>query len=116
MRCFAAARFTTSWSKRVDLKRDDVAILRVEQLYPFPKEPLKAASADVPDGTPVFWVQEEPENMGAWRFYAAISATDCSTACRLPASIAKAASPATGSASSHRLEQEKLLVAAFGDG
>ena len=52
----------------MDLKRDNVAIVRIEQLYPFPKEPLKAALAPCADGTPVFWVQEEPENMGVWRF------------------------------------------------
>jgi 2-oxoglutarate dehydrogenase E1 component len=103
--------------KRIDLKRDDVAIMRVEQLYPFPKEPLKAALAECADGTPVFWVQEEPENMGAWRFLRGNFGDRLFD--RLPfAGIYRqsAASPATGSASSHRLEQEKLLVAAFGEG
>src|SRR5262249_58102711 len=54
--------------ERDDLKRQDVAIVRMEQLYPLPMEWLKAALAPYKDGTPVYWVQEEPENMGAWRF------------------------------------------------
>ncbi len=102
--------------KRTDLKRNNVAIIRMEQLYPLPKEPFRAALADVPNGTPVFWVQEEPENMGAWRFLRSHYGQRLFE--RLPwAGIYRqsAASPATGSASSHRLEQEKLLSAAFGD-
>ncbi|HEX3999878.1 MAG TPA: 2-oxoglutarate dehydrogenase E1 component [Pirellulales bacterium] len=103
--------------KRTDLKRDDVAIVRIEQLYPIPKEPLKAALANCADRTPVFWVQEEPENMGAWRFLRGNFGDHLFD--RLPlAGIYRqsAASPATGSASSHRLEQEQLLMAAFGEG
>ena len=77
--------------KRTDLKRDNVAIVRMEQLYPLPKEPLRAALADVPDGTPVFWVQEEPENMGAWRFLPArTTGSSFSIGCRWPASTGKA--------------------------
>jgi len=103
--------------KRADLKRNNVAIVRVEQLYPIPKEPLKAALAGCADGTPVFWVQEEPEKHGRLAIPARqTSATRLFD--RLPlAGIYRqsAASPATGSASSHRLEQEQLLVAAFGE-
>ena len=53
---------------RRELGRDDVAIVRVEQLAPLPYEHLKTVLAGYPDGTPVCWVQEEPENMGAWRY------------------------------------------------
>ncbi|MGH7137957.1 MAG: 2-oxoglutarate dehydrogenase E1 component, partial [Pirellulales bacterium] len=55
-------------AERERLKRTDVPIVRVEQLYPLPSDDLRAALAQYPDGTPVYWVQEEPENMGAWRF------------------------------------------------
>jgi 2-oxoglutarate dehydrogenase E1 component len=48
-------------------QRDDVAIIRAEQLYPLRAEHLEPALADYRDGIPAFWVQEEPENMGAWR-------------------------------------------------
>ncbi len=102
--------------KRAELKRHNVAILRIEQLYPLPKEPLKNLLSQYADGTPVFWVQEEPENMGAWRFLRIHLGERLFD--RLPlAGVYRqsAASPATGSFSSHKLEQEKLLTAAFGD-
>ncbi len=101
--------------ERQDLGRHDVAILRLEQLYPVPFLQLKAALAPYADGTPVYWVQEEPENMGAWRFLLARFGADLFD--RLPFSgIYRRASPspATGSASSHRMEQKELLMQAFG--
>jgi 2-oxoglutarate dehydrogenase E1 component len=102
--------------KREELKRSDVAILRVEQLYPLPRELLRKTLADYADDTPVYWVQEEPENQGAWRFLRSHFVERLFD--RFPfAGIyrASAASPATGSKSSHTLEQEKLLGAAFGE-
>ncbi|HTQ38498.1 MAG TPA: 2-oxoglutarate dehydrogenase E1 component [Pirellulales bacterium] len=102
--------------KRRQLNKHNVAILRIEQLYPLPKEPLKAALANYPDGTPVFWIQEEPENMGAWR-YLKVHLGDRLFE-RFPfAGIYRqsAASPATGSHSSHKLEQEELLSRAVGE-
>ena len=54
--------------RKSELERSDVAIVRVEQLYPLPRKSLRKTLADYADGTPVLWVQEEPENMGAWRF------------------------------------------------
>src|SRR5207253_1315452 len=45
---------------------DDIAIVRVEQLYPFPGEEIRAAVQSYPNLREVFWVQEEPWNMGAW--------------------------------------------------
>jgi 2-oxoglutarate dehydrogenase E1 component len=102
--------------KREELKRSDVAILRLEQLYPLPRELLRKTLADYADGTPVYWVQEEPENQGAWRFLRCNVGEPLFD--RFPfAGIhrASAASPATGSKSSHTLEQEKLLTAAFGE-
>ena len=48
--------------------RRDVALLRLEQLYPFPGEALGRALARYPRGAEVAWVQEEPRNMGAWSF------------------------------------------------
>ena len=49
-------------------QRGDVAIVRLEQLYPLPKKELFAALAEYPDSASVVWVQEEPINMGAWQF------------------------------------------------
>lgn len=97
-----------------DLRRPEVALVRVEQLYPLADQTLAAALDRYPDGTPVVWVQEEPENMGAWWYMRArfgeklFGRWPFSAVCR-PAS----ASPATGSASSHKLEQKQLLERAY---
>jgi 2-oxoglutarate dehydrogenase E1 component len=95
--------------------RNEVAILRIEQLYPLPEKMLSSLLAPYPDGSPVFWVQEEPENMGAWHYLKVIFGEKLFA--RLPFSVIsrrRSASPATGSASSHKHEQELLLAAAFG--
>jgi 2-oxoglutarate dehydrogenase E1 component len=100
--------------RRQELGRRDVAIVRVEQLYPLPKRALETALADYAPGTPAVWVQEEPENMGAWRFFRIhfgdklLDRFPFSGVCRQ-----SAASPATGSKKSHDLEQSELLSAAF---
>jgi 2-oxoglutarate dehydrogenase E1 component len=99
---------------RRDTGRDDVALLRLEQLYPLALGPLESALKPYSDGTPVVWVQEEPENMGAWRFLrAALGHTLLGrfpfSALTRPAS----ASPATGSFNAHKIEQERLMEAAF---
>jgi len=102
-------------TEREELGRHDVAVVRMEQLYPLPFDRLRAALAPYPDGTPVYWVQEEPENMGAWRFLLARFGGELFD--RLPFSgIYRRASPspATGSASSHKMEQKELLMQAFG--
>ncbi len=100
--------------RRQELGRRDVAIIRVEQLYPLPRKPLEAALAGYAAGTPVVWVQEEPENMGAWRFFRIhlgdklFDRLPFSGVCRQ-----SAASPATGSKKSHDMEQNELLTTAF---
>lgn len=84
--------------EREDLGRHDVAIVRVEQLYPTPIEPLRKALESYADGTPVYWVQEEPENQGAWRYMFCRFGTDLFD--RLPFSGVyrrASSSPATGS-------------------
>jgi 2-oxoglutarate dehydrogenase E1 component len=100
--------------RRQELGRRDVAIIRIEQLYPLPRRPLEEALAGYAPGTPVIWVQEEPENMGAWRFLRIHLGEKLSEG--LPFSGVcrqSAASPATGSKKSHDLEQNELLTAAF---
>jgi 2-oxoglutarate dehydrogenase E1 component len=102
-------------AKRQELGRDDVAILRMEQIYPLPKEPLRELLSKYGDGTPVYWVQEEPENMGAWRFLRVSFGEKLFN--RHPfggVSRPASGSPATGSASSHKLEQNELMAQAFG--
>ena len=53
---------------RAEAGREDTAILRMEQLYPFSDETIEQALAPYAPDTPVYFVQEEPENMGAWRY------------------------------------------------
>ena len=99
---------------RRKLARSDIAIVRLEQLYPLGGD-LSRVLAAYPDGTPLVWVQEEPRNMGAWYFMHARLASFIGS--RLPVSLAsraESASPATGSKASHYLEQKMLTEAAFG--
>ena len=100
--------------RREDERRDDVAIVRLEQLYPLPQEELAAALAPYGADVPVMWVQEEPENMGAWyylkvRFGDRMGGRPFGGAYRVAS-----ASPATGSSASHKAEQAELLDEAFG--
>jgi 2-oxoglutarate dehydrogenase E1 component len=101
--------------KRQELGRDDVAIIRLEQLYPFPEKPLQSLLADYPAATPLTWVQEEPENMGAW-WYLNLRFNQRVLGNRPVSVVARppAASPATGSATRHKEQQQLLLNQAFG--
>jgi len=100
--------------ERAERGRDDVALVRLEQLYPLSQEALAAALATYLDGTVVRWVQEEPENMGAWRYLKHTFGENVLRRFRLGVvSRAASASPATGSATCHKLEQEQLLEEAL---
>lgn len=91
----------------------DVAIVRLEQLFPYNHE-LTDALAPYADGTRLVWVQEEPLNYGGWYY---IHATlPAAMGGRFPLSVvgrAPSASPATGSKASHTFEQKKLIDEAF---
>jgi len=98
---------------RKERGRKDVAILRVEQLYPM-NDALKNALRPYEPGTPLRWVQEEPRNMGAWPFMSMRRQELIGERHPLTvASRAESASPATGSHSSHQLEQKMLIDDAF---
>ncbi|HEY3915106.1 MAG TPA: 2-oxoglutarate dehydrogenase E1 component [Verrucomicrobiae bacterium] len=102
--------------QRESLNRQDVAILRLEQLYPLDEHVLQSALAPYVAGTPVWWVQEEPENMGAWRYLRVrFGETMCGHfpfgGIRRPPSP----SPATGSARIHKKDQKYLIAQAFSD-
>jgi len=100
--------------ERERLGRKDVAILRLEQFYPLADETLDAALRSYPPGTSLCWVQDEPENMGAWR-YLKVRFGEAVLG-RLPFKgiyREASASPATGSHSSHKKEQDQLIAAAF---
>ncbi len=100
--------------RRDDLKREDVAIVRMEQLYPLPLKEMEEAMSVYADNTPVFWVQDEPRNMGAWPFLRANLGFIIFG--RLPFMgfhRDESASPAVGSPSVHKAELEELLRKAF---
>ncbi len=94
--------------------RDDVAIIRVEQLYPYPRAELTAALTRFVGANSLVWAQEEPTNMGAWPFMRPLLA-EITAGRLLPryAGRAESASPATGSIESHELEQKMILDEAF---
>ena len=101
-------------ARRVADARDDVAILRVEQLYPFPRATIRAELARLSSLGHVRWVQEEPDNMGAWSFVEPRLGPLLPEGVRLSAVTRRgSASPAAGSAAVHRQEQAQLVDAAF---
>ena len=99
---------------RGERKAKGFPIARLEQLYPLAEETLASLLGDYKDGTPVVWVQEEPRNMGAWPYLRARFGERLLG--RFPFDVLsrpEAATPASGAASSHKIEQERLLDAAF---
>lgn len=99
--------------RRRAIDREELPIIRIEQLYPFPEKALQAALSCYAPQAQLVWVQEEPENMGAW-WYLNQKFTKMFGDCRLSVvARPEAASPATGSATRHREQQEQLLDRAF---
>jgi 2-oxoglutarate dehydrogenase E1 component len=96
-------------------QRTDVAIIRIEQLYPFPEAQLQVEMAKYKTAPTVVWCQEEPKNQGAW-----YSTGHHLAACLQPgqtlfyAGRDAAASPAAGAASLHAAEQAALVKQAIG--
>ncbi|MDA8323160.1 MAG: multifunctional oxoglutarate decarboxylase/oxoglutarate dehydrogenase thiamine pyrophosphate-binding subunit/dihydrolipoyllysine-residue succinyltransferase subunit [Actinomycetota bacterium] len=99
--------------KRQADHRDDVAIVRVERLYPLPGPEITAAVGAFPNATELIWVQEEPANMGPWPF----------VALNLPAEIGRtlgvislpaSSAPASGSAKAHAAGHAALVASAIG--
>jgi 2-oxoglutarate dehydrogenase E1 component len=93
---------------------DRVAIGRVEELYPFPVEEIRALAATYPNLQEIVWVQEEPRNMGAWTYVAPrlVDALD------LPVRYVgrpERASPAEGYQHRHQQEQNRIVFAALGE-
>ena len=101
-------------ARRDQLERKDVAIVRIEQFYPLSDGVLRDALEDFRDETPVFWLQDEPVNMGAWHHLQGRFGRRLLE--RHPLAViarAESSSPATGSSSAHKLEQEEILERAF---
>jgi len=102
-------------AKRAKLEANDVAVVRLEQIYPFHEARVRQILQRYERAKDVVWVQEEPKNMGAWSFVQPILAELLLLSQRLRYAGRKAsASPATGFATVHNMEQEALLDTAFG--
>jgi 2-oxoglutarate dehydrogenase E1 component len=102
---------------REEHKLKNVAIVRVEQLYPLRRDEILETLSVYPEGSKVIWVQEETRNMGAWYFMSRnIPPLILSSFRWSGISRPFSASPATGSASRHKLEQAKLIQEALGLG
>jgi 2-oxoglutarate dehydrogenase E1 component len=100
-------------AERRKRKLEEIAILRVEQLYPFPFSSLRVELLQYPNAE-VVWCQEEPENMGAWTFVdrrieRALTGLGVKAARPIYIGRSEAASPATGSARNHVKEQAELV-------
>jgi 2-oxoglutarate dehydrogenase E1 component len=99
--------------RRDELKRKNTAIVRLEQLYPLPAEKLKTVVNSYKKTKKWYWVQEEPENMGAWQFIRPHLEEILS---HPPVYIGRpvAASPATGFPAIYKQQQEAILERSLG--
>jgi 2-oxoglutarate dehydrogenase E1 component len=92
-------------------KRTDVAIIRIEQLHPFPEKRVNAELSKYNKAKKIIWVQEEPVNMGYWQFLMrsfTYKRGDVELVSRKPS-----ASPSTGYPKVHAQEQQRIINAAF---
>ncbi|MFE9785421.1 multifunctional oxoglutarate decarboxylase/oxoglutarate dehydrogenase thiamine pyrophosphate-binding subunit/dihydrolipoyllysine-residue succinyltransferase subunit [Nocardia salmonicida] len=96
-------------------KREDVAIVRIEQLYPIPTYRLNEALAKYPNATDIAWVQEEPANQGAWPFFGLnLPEVLPERLGRLRRISRRAMSaPSSGSSKVHAVEQAEIISEAF---
>jgi 2-oxoglutarate dehydrogenase E1 component len=97
------------------IRRDEVkgvALVRIEQLYPLPFDLLRSELHRYPSGTRYSWVQEEPHNMGAWRFIKSRLVEILGAAPRY-VGRPDAAAPASGSHRLDRVEQERIVTEAL---
>lgn len=100
--------------KREEKGTDDVAIIRVEQLYPFPHKAFAAELKKYPNLVDVVWCQDEPQNQGAWFFVQHYIHENMLEGQKLGyAGRAASASPAVGYSHLHQEQQKALVDAAF---
>ena len=101
--------------KRAEKGAQDVAIIRVEQLYPFPHKAFAAEVKKYAKATEIVWCQDEPQNQGAWFFIQHNIHENMHEGQKLGyAGRAASASPAVGYAHLHQEQQKALIDAAFG--
>jgi len=91
-----------------------VAVVRLEQFYPFPRTAIQDVLKKYPNAGQLVWAQEEPQNMGGWTFMEE-RLTNILSACERPRYVGRnaSASPATGSYHIHQKEQSELVTKAL---
>ncbi len=95
--------------RRTDEGRDDVALVRIEQLFPLPQKQLEDIIATYPNVTDYVWAQEEPKNMGAWGYML----MNFEQVTLRPASRRMYASPAAGSSTRSKARHKKVIDSVF---
>ena len=112
--CFCSGKLYYDLAKRKsETGAHDTAIVRVEQLYPFPGEQIKSILESYSQNTRLCWAQEEPQNRGAWLFIKEQAAQHLNIQDFEYIGRERSASPATGSHKRHKQEQEAILAALF---
>lgn len=97
--------------ERQKIQADNVAIVRIEQIFPYPQQQIRSIVEKYSNAGRFVWVQEEPANMGAWPFIKRHYQENDLLMVARPES----GSPATGSPRLHHLRQRKILEKAFGE-
>jgi 2-oxoglutarate dehydrogenase E1 component len=93
---------------------NDTAIIRIEQYYPYNSDQIKEVLKSYPNAKKVYWVQEEPQNMGAWYFLLPRLTKDLAKGQKLDyIGRPESPSPASGSATLYKKSQEDLIEKAF---
>lgn len=96
-------------ARKEELEADDIALVRIEQLYPFPKKQVEEVIARYPNAIQWLWVQEEPQNMGPWHFIRDnLTQVPIELVSRLPSG-----SPAVGLSKLHNIEQQEIIGKVF---
>lgn len=96
-------------ARQKELNATDIALIRIEQLHPFPQKTVQAIFKKYPKALLSLWVQEEPENMGAWN-YIRSQLPDCHL---VPVARLASGSPATGLAGLHNIGQNEIINKVF---
>jgi len=102
---------------RREQKLNNIAIVRIEQLYPFPKDHLEKELAKYPKATEIVWCQDEPRNQGAWYWIASRHHLDTQVSGKqrlLLVSRPASSSPAVGYLAKHNQQQKALIESALG--
>ena len=108
--CSGKVYYEVQEQKAKRKKGDDICVIRLEQLYPLPEEKIRAIIGSAKKMKRLVWLQEEPENMGAWNYILRMMRD-------LPwevVSLQASASPATGSPKVHEKRMNKLFDQLFG--